>query len=67
MKNQKKLNSSIGNGALRPKSVFKKESGPIKILSPREENKDENIIVNENNDIKINDENKDLNTLKEIH
>ena len=66
MKNQKKLNSSIGNGALRPKSVFKKESGPIKILSPREENKDENIIVNENNDIKINDENKDLNTLKEI-
>ena len=69
MKSQKKLNSNTNssvNRSLRPKSVFKKESGPIKILSPRKENKEENTIINENDNNKINDENQDINEIKEI-
>jgi len=64
MKSQKKINSNANTlressrKVLRPKSVFKKESGPIKILNPNpnKENTDNN---------EINDENKDLNSIKE--
>ena len=61
MKNKTNLNfNSLRDSSLkilRPKSVFKKEVGPIKILSKTRKNKDKPIK-------KINDENKDINTIK---
>ncbi len=63
MKNKTNLNfNSLRDSSLkilRPKSVFKKEVGPIKILSKTRKNKDKPIK-------KINDENKDIN-LSLIH
>jgi len=68
MKQQKKLGSNINTlkesskKLIRPNSVFKKELGPIKILN-RNQTKIEYDNTSKNK--KINDENKDLNTLKE--
>ena len=67
MKNKKNsnLNSYRENtkSILRPKSVFKKEMGPIKIMSMA------NTTKNSNNFKifkKVNDENKDINVIKPI-
>ena len=58
MKNKTNSNfNSLKDKILRPKSVYKKEVGPIKILSKTTKNKDKPIQ-------KINDENKDINTIK---
>ena len=67
MKHHKNLKTNLNTlresskKILRPNSVFKKESGPIKILN-HDKVKDEV----DNNKI-INDENKDLNQIKEIN
>ena len=63
MKNKKNsnVNSIRGNPIkiIRPKSVFKKEIGPIKIMSNTKNNK-------EKSSTKINDENKDINVMKSL-
>ena len=68
MKQNKKFNSN-GNTLkesskklIRPNSVFKKEPGPIKIIS---NNKEKSEFGNTIKTKKINDENKDLNSIKE--
>ena len=68
MNNQKNTKSSLRDSAkktFRPKSVFRKESGPVKILN-------QDIIKNDNNENndniennKINDENQDINEMQE--
>lgn len=66
MKQQKKFNlnkntiKETSKKLLRPNSVFKKELGPIKIL-----NRNQTKIEYDNTIKRINDENKDLNSIKE--
>ena len=62
MNNNKNLKSSLKDSAkknFRPNSVFKKESGPVKILN-------QDIVKGDNNDNnQINDENQDINEIKD--